>query len=80
MMFIPEVILPTAASSLGPGVARRWPPKRVLRAGMIANLLAMILLTSGRLFRAPREWHLGFCWLPLDAWASGQTLGQSRVL
>src|SRR3954466_6796060 len=44
MMFIPQVILAIAASSLGPGLARRWTLKRVLRAGMTADLLAMVLL------------------------------------
>jgi GMC oxidoreductase len=46
-----QVILAIAASSLGPGMARRWTLKRVLRAGMSADLLAMILLASGRLLQ-----------------------------
>uniref|UniRef100_Q01PD3 Major facilitator superfamily MFS_1 n=1 Tax=Solibacter usitatus (strain Ellin6076) TaxID=234267 RepID=Q01PD3_SOLUE len=54
MMFIPQVILAIAASSLGPGMARRWTLKRVLRAGISANFLAMILLAlSGLLQHTP---------------------------
>jgi MFS family permease len=49
MMFVPQVILAILASSLGPSLARRWTLKRVLRAGMSADLLAMILLASSRL-------------------------------
>src|SRR5271169_2725962 len=49
MMFIPQVILAIVASSLGPALARRWTLKRVLRAGMGADLLAMILLALSRL-------------------------------
>ncbi len=51
MMFIPQVILAIAASALGPGMARRWTLKRVLRAGMSADLLAMILLALSRLLQ-----------------------------
>ena len=39
MMFVPQVILAILASSLGPTLARRWTLKRVLRAGMSADLL-----------------------------------------
>src|SRR6476469_4438613 len=55
MMFIPQVILAIAASSLGPRLARRWTLKRVLRAGMSANLLAMFLLASSRLLQGVPE-------------------------
>src|SRR5579863_9315219 len=48
MMFIPQVILAIVASSLGPALARRWTLKRVLRAGMSADLLSMILLALSR--------------------------------
>jgi MFS family permease len=51
MMFVPQVILAILASSLGPSLARRWTLKRVLRAGMSADLLAMILLASSRLLQ-----------------------------
>jgi fucose permease len=51
MMFIPQVILAIAASSLGPRMARLWTLKRVLRAGMSADLLAMILLALSRLLQ-----------------------------
>jgi MFS family permease len=44
MMFLPQVILAILASSLGPGLARRWTLKRVLVAGLTADLLAMTLL------------------------------------
>jgi fucose permease len=49
MMFIPQVILAIVASSLGPALARRWTLKRVLRAGMSADLLSMILLACSHL-------------------------------
>jgi MFS family permease len=49
MMFVPQVILAILASSLGPRLARRWTLKRVLQAGMSADLLAMILLALSRL-------------------------------
>jgi fucose permease len=51
MMFVPRVILAILASSLGPSLARRWTLKRVLRAGMSADLLAMILLALSRLLQ-----------------------------
>jgi fucose permease len=59
MMFIPQVILAIAASSLGPGMARRWTLKRVLRAGMSADLLAMILLALSRLLQGVPELAYG---------------------
>ena len=49
MMFVPQVILAILASSLGPSLARRCTLKRVLRAGMSADLLAMILLALSHL-------------------------------
>src|SRR4029453_6169013 len=49
MMFAPQVILAILASSIGPSLARRWTLKRVLQAGLIADLLAMILLAGSRL-------------------------------
>jgi fucose permease len=51
MMFVPQVILAILASSFGPSLARRWTLKRVLRAGMSADLLAMILLALSRLLQ-----------------------------
>jgi FHS family glucose/mannose:H+ symporter-like MFS transporter len=51
MMFVPQVILAILASSLGPPLARRWTLKRALRAGMSADLLAMILLALSRLLQ-----------------------------
>jgi FHS family glucose/mannose:H+ symporter-like MFS transporter len=48
MMFIPQVILAILASSFGPALARNWTLKRVLQAGMSADLLAMMLLTLSR--------------------------------
>src|SRR4051794_30626388 len=48
LMFVPQVILAILASSLGPTLARRWTLKRVLRAGMSANFLSMILLALSR--------------------------------
>jgi FHS family glucose/mannose:H+ symporter-like MFS transporter len=48
MMFIPQVILAVLASSFGQALARRWSLKRVLQAGMSADLLAMMLLALSR--------------------------------
>src|SRR5215475_3705586 len=48
MMFIPQVVLAILASSLGPVLARRWTLKRVLLAGLGADLLAMSLLAVSR--------------------------------
>ena len=49
MMFVPQVILAILASSIGPRLAHRWTLKRVLQAGLSADLLAMILLAGSRL-------------------------------
>src|SRR5262245_2910466 len=49
MMFIPQVALAILASSLGPALAQRWTLKRVLQAGLCANLSAMTLLAVSRL-------------------------------
>ena len=49
LMFIPQVVLAVLASSLGPTLARWWTLKRVLQAGLGANLLAMTLLAASRL-------------------------------
>ncbi len=51
MMFVPQVVLAILASSLGPRLARRWTLKRVLQAGMSADLLAMILLALSRVLQ-----------------------------
>ena len=51
MMFIPQVILAILASSIGPSLARRWTLKRVLQAGLSADVLAMILLAGSQLLR-----------------------------
>ena len=51
MMFIPQVLLAILASSLGPVLARRWTLKRVLLAGLSADLLAMTLLALSRLLQ-----------------------------
>jgi fucose permease len=54
MMFVPQVILAIVASSVGPALARRWTLKSVLRAGMTADFLAMILLALSHLLpRSP---------------------------
>src|SRR5262249_30161041 len=49
LMFVPQVILAILASGAGPALARRWTLKRVLQAGLSANLLAMALLAASRL-------------------------------
>jgi MFS family permease len=51
MMFLPQVILVIFASSLGPRLAHRWTLKRVLLAGLSADLLAMTLLALTRLLQ-----------------------------
>src|SRR5262245_18164296 len=51
MMFIPQVILAILASSAGPGLARRWTLKRVLLAGMSADLISMTLLALSSLLQ-----------------------------
>jgi len=51
MMFVPQVILAILASSLGPELARRWTLKRVLLAGLAADLLAMTLLAFSSLLQ-----------------------------
>lgn len=52
LMFIPQVILAILASSLGPALAQRWSLKKVLQAGLSANLLAMTLLAFSGLLQA----------------------------
>ncbi len=52
MMFVPQVVLAILASSLGPRLARRWSLKRVLQAGMSADLLAMLLLALSRVLQS----------------------------
>src|SRR5437660_6128155 len=51
LMFIPQVVLAIAASSLGPRLAQRWSLKRVLQAGLSTNLLAMALLAFSALMQ-----------------------------
>ena len=49
LMFVPQVALAIVASSLGASLARRWTLKRVLQAGVGADLIAMSLLAASRL-------------------------------
>jgi hypothetical protein len=71
LMFIPQVILAIAASSLGPAMARRRSLKRVLQAGMSADLSSMVLLALSRLLlSSPRARRMACCWWPRDAWVS----------
>ena len=44
LMFVPQVLLAITAAALSPVWARRWSLQRVLLAGLVANLLAMLLL------------------------------------
>jgi fucose permease len=55
MMFIPQVLLAIFASSLAPGLARRWTLKRVLLVGLSADGLAMTLLALSRLLQSVPE-------------------------
>jgi len=49
MMFVPQVALAILASSISPSLARRWSLKRVLQAGLAADVVAMTLLAASRL-------------------------------
>ena len=51
LMFVPQVVLAITASSLGPSWARRWTLKRVLLAGLLADVLSMALLTLSAAFQ-----------------------------
>ncbi len=44
LMFAPQVVLAITAAALTPVLARRWTLQRVLVAGLVVNLLAMVLL------------------------------------
>ncbi len=44
LMFLPQVVLAITAAALSPVWAKRWSLQRVLQAGLVANLLAMVLL------------------------------------
>jgi MFS transporter, FHS family, glucose/mannose:H+ symporter len=48
MMFLPQVLLAIVASSLAPRFAQRYSLKRVLVAGMVADLVSMSLLASSK--------------------------------
>ena len=48
LMFLPQVVLAITAAALSPVWARRWSLQRVLQAGLIANLLAMLLLVASQ--------------------------------
>jgi len=48
MMFLPQVLLAILASSLAPKFAKRYSLKRVLVAGMVADLVSMSLLASSK--------------------------------
>jgi MFS family permease len=47
-MFLPQVVLAIIASLLGANLATRFGAKRLLRAGLAGNLVAMILLVFSR--------------------------------
>jgi fucose permease len=48
MMFLPQVLLAILASSLAPKFAKRYSLKRVLVAGIVADLVSMSLLASSK--------------------------------
>jgi MFS transporter, FHS family, glucose/mannose:H+ symporter len=48
LMFLPQVVLAITAAALSPVWAKRWSLQRVLQAGLIANLLAMLLLVASQ--------------------------------
>lgn len=45
-LFTPQIIAAILASFAAPGLAGRWGMKQVLRAGLMANLLSMLLLAA----------------------------------
>jgi MFS family permease len=49
-MFLPQVVLAIAASLLGAELGRRFSIKRVYLAGLVANLVSMLLLITSQFF------------------------------
>lgn len=48
LLFTSQIIAAIVASFAAPGLAGRWGMKQVLRAGLLANLLSMILFTASQ--------------------------------
>jgi FHS family glucose/mannose:H+ symporter-like MFS transporter len=48
LMFLPQVLLAITAAAMSPVWARRWSLRRVLQAGLAANLAAMLLLITSQ--------------------------------
>ena len=44
LMFVPQVVLAITGAATSPVLAARWSLQRVLQAGLVANLVAMVLL------------------------------------
>jgi MFS family permease len=51
-MFLPQVVLAIVASILGANLATRFGAKRLLLAGLVGDLVAMVLLVTSRSFTA----------------------------
>jgi MFS family permease len=67
-MFLPQVVLAIIASLLGANLATRFGAKRLLRAGLAGNLVAMILLVFSRSLTATRQWRTQCClWPPASS-------------
>jgi FHS family glucose/mannose:H+ symporter-like MFS transporter len=48
LMFAPQVVLAITAAALSPVWAKHWSLQRVLQAGLLANVLAMLLLVASQ--------------------------------
>jgi MFS transporter, FHS family, glucose/mannose:H+ symporter len=53
LLFTPQIILAIIASFSAPLLAKKWSMKRVLQAGLLANLLAMLLFAGSHYTAGP---------------------------
>jgi MFS family permease len=58
-MFLPQVVMAIAASLLGAGLGRRFTIKRVFLAGLVANLVSMVLLIKSQFFTSQQSLAYG---------------------
>jgi MFS family permease len=58
-MFLPQVVLAITASLLGAGLGRRFTVKRVYLAGLVANLVSMMLLFTSQFFTSRQSLAYG---------------------
>jgi MFS transporter, FHS family, glucose/mannose:H+ symporter len=71
MMFLPQVLLAILASSLAPKFAKRYSLKRVLVAGIVADLVSMLLLASSKFLRSSPDASFGFLLIATGALGFG---------